>query len=79
MEFEKADVTRYMYTTAVLVSGVFLERWFTEFGGPIVLALGFGAAGIWFLYYKLVLVAKVEAVKERDTADPARTEPRGDR
>ena len=65
MAFEKADVTRYMYTAGVLVSGIYLNHWLSGFDIGVVVALGLLVAVVWFLYYKLILVEKIELITMR--------------
>lgn len=79
MEFEKADVTRYMYTAGVLVSGVYLERWSADLGLMAILTLSLFTAVVWFLYYKFILVDKIEAVQDRSAKEHVPTEIQDDR
>ena len=74
MNVDVDDILLYVYLAAVVITGIYLERTFGEWGRFAVLGLGAAAALFWFVYFRRTMVPRMERAREADDSQPTQDE-----
>ncbi|MFC6734083.1 MULTISPECIES: hypothetical protein [unclassified Haladaptatus] len=68
MDVTRSDFVRYMYTLGAVISGVYVEKLFTDLSPALIVAPAAVVSVFWVFYYNYSIAPRIERITDPDAS-----------